>query len=67
MIIFHLMISKLADHCQNIGIDFASTPFDSESVNYLEKIVPYYKIASSDITCKPLLEEIEAKKPLYFY
>lgn len=55
----------LAEHCKKISIDFSSTPFDEESVDYLENLVSFYKIASSDITCKPLLEKIGSKlKPV---
>ncbi len=52
----------LAKHCKNIDIDFVSTPFDRDSVEYLDKIVPYYKIASADINCIPLLRLVGSKK-----
>ena len=56
---------KLANHCEDINIDFISTPFDSEAVDYLEPIIPFYKIASADITNKPMLKQIAAKnKPI---
>ena len=53
---------KLAKHCQSVGIDFLSTPFDLKAVDYLEALVPFYKIASADITCTPLLRKIASKK-----
>lgn len=52
----------LADHCKKVNIAFSSTPFDEESVDYLENLVSFYKIASSDITCKPLLQKIGSKQ-----
>jgi sialic acid synthase SpsE len=54
-----------AQHCQRIGIDFLSTPFDAGAVEFLEPLVPFYKIASADITNVPLLRQIAAKaKPV---
>lgn len=53
---------SLAKHCRKIDIDFVSTPFDKESVEYLDKLVPYYKIASADINCIPLLRLVGNKK-----
>lgn len=53
---------EIKDHAKNIGITFFSTPFDIESVDYLDKIeVPCFKIASSDITNMPLIRHIAKK------
>ena len=52
----------LAEHCNKIGIDFLSTPFDLASVSYLDPLLSFYKIASGDINCIPLLREIGRKK-----
>ena len=42
---------ELKDHSKYCGVDFFSTPFDKESVEYLEKIeTDLYKIASFDVT-----------------
>jgi sialic acid synthase SpsE len=55
----------LARHCQTVGIDFASTPFDSDAVDFLEPLVSFYKIASADITNVPMLRQVAAKsKPV---
>jgi len=36
-----------------------STPFDDEAVDFLASLdMPVYKIASADLTCKPLLERV---------
>lgn len=48
----------LAGHCRKTGIDFISTPFDDQAVNFLYPLVPFYKIASADITYIPFLRKI---------
>ena len=53
---------KLYKYCKKIGIQFLSTPFDEQAVNYLNKIVPFYKIASADITNIPLIRHVASKK-----
>ncbi len=56
---------ELAEYCSNGGIYFASTPFDDDSIDFLESIVPFYKIASADITNHPFIEKIAKKnKPI---
>jgi N-acetylneuraminate synthase len=47
---------------KNHDVDFLSTPFDFHAVDYLEELVPAYKIASADITNHPLLRHIAQKK-----
>lgn len=55
----------LALFCEKVNIDFLSTPFDIESIEFLDKIVPFYKIASADITNLPFLRAIGSKlKPV---
>ncbi len=50
---------ELKAHCDEIGIEFMSTPFDIESVDVLEKIgVTRYKISSGDINNKQLLQYV---------
>ena len=47
------------------NIDFASTPFDLESVDLLDPLVSFYKIASADLLNVPLLRAIAQKgKPI---
>ncbi len=48
--------------CKKIGIEFASTPFDLESVDMLNKMVTFFKVSSSDITNYPLLKKVASKK-----
>lgn len=49
---------KIANHCNKIGIDFLSTPFDLDSVDFLDHLVKLHKISSSDITNYPLLKKV---------
>lgn len=51
---------ELAQYCEKLGIDFLSTPFDLEAVEFLSELVPFFKIASADITNLPLLQAIAA-------
>lgn len=56
---------KLYEHCENNKIDFLSTPFDHNAVDFLDAMVPFFKISSSDITNLPLLRKVsEKKKPI---
>ena len=43
-------------HCDSADIEFMSTPFDVESANFLNDLMPVFKISSSDITNKPFIE-----------
>lgn len=55
----------LAEYCKERNIFFLSTPFDYDSADFLEPIVPAYKISSSDITNIPFIKHIAKKgKPV---
>ena len=55
----------LAAYCREVGIDFLSTPFDDEAIEFLDPLMPYFKIASADITNTPFLRKVAAKgKPI---
>lgn len=55
--------SSLMEYCKNKGVIFFSTPFDFESVDFLDHIgVPVFKIASCDINNFPLLEKVAEKQ-----
>ena len=45
-------------HCDQVDIEFMSTPFDSESAAFLNDLMNVYKISSSDITNRPFIEQI---------
>jgi sialic acid synthase SpsE len=52
---------EIAAACRELGIVFFATPFDLQAVDALEAIdVPIYKIASGDLTFKPLVEAVAA-------
>ncbi|MCC7442184.1 MAG: N-acetylneuraminate synthase family protein, partial [Bdellovibrionales bacterium] len=55
----------LAKTCAEAGIDFVSTPFDLEAVDWLDPLMPFFKVASADITNIPLLRKVASKgKPV---
>lgn len=54
---------EISDYCKEVGIEFLSTPFEVESVQYLSGLdMNYWKIPSGEITNLPYLLEI-AKTP----
>ena len=56
---------ELSDYCRKIGIELLSTPFDDESIEFLDPLVPFFKIASADITNLPFLRKIaQTRKPV---
>ena len=57
---------KISQRCRKKGILFLSTPYDSESVDFLDALdVPAYKISSSDLTNHILLRHVARKnKPV---
>ena len=38
----------LKNYCDKLKIDFLSTPFDLDAVDYLDEFVPFFTIASAD-------------------
>jgi len=51
--------------CDEVKIDFMSTPFDVDSAIFLNDLMDVYKISSSDITNKPFIEFLaEFGKPI---
>jgi N-acetylneuraminate synthase/N,N'-diacetyllegionaminate synthase len=48
----------LARRAEKEGVMFLSTPFDLESVRFLNDLVPAFKISSGDNTFYPLLREV---------
>tara|TARA_B100000700_G_C14978904_1_gene825331 strand:+ start:290 stop:1354 length:1065 start_codon:yes stop_codon:yes gene_type:complete len=54
--------SVLANFCNDIKIDYLSTPFDDNAIEFLNPLVPFFKIASADITNIPFLRRIADKE-----
>ncbi|MBO4374602.1 MAG: N-acetylneuraminate synthase family protein [Lachnospiraceae bacterium] len=52
---------ELKDYCDEIGIEFLSTAFDTQSADYLDDLMNVYKISSSDLSNIPFIE-YQAKK-----
>ncbi len=48
----------LAEYCKEIGIQFLSTPFDIDSIHFLNDLQDIWKIPSGEITNYPYLVEI---------
>lgn len=46
----------LARHCEQVGIEFLSTPFDVESAAFLNDLMGVFKISSSDLNNKPFID-----------
>lgn len=55
----------LKEECDRAGIDYFSSPYDFESIDYLDPYVPAYKIGSGDINWLETLEYMARKgKPV---
>lgn len=57
---------KLKEYCTQMGIMFLSTPFDSESIDFLDSLeMQIWKIPSGELTNMPYLEKLaKTKKPV---
>ena len=56
---------KLKKICDHYNIEFLSTPFDTNSALFLNKIVKFFKIASADLTNLMLIDCVcKLKKPI---
>jgi len=59
--LFHF--KELKEYAESQDLIFLSTPFDEESVDFLDEIgVSIYKLASFDVVNKPLLRAIKERK-----
>ena len=52
---------ELKSYCDEIEIDFFTTPYDLDYVDYLDQYVSMYKIGSGDITWTQLLNKVAQK------
>jgi len=58
-------IPKIAEYCKKKGIKFSCTPFDISAVEFLERYVDFYKIASYEMAWPELLKACaKTKKPV---
>mgnify|MGYP002672579826 FL=1 len=57
---------SLKEKCEDVGVDFLSTPFDRTAVDFLEELGgEFYKIASFELVDIPLIEYVASKgKPV---
>jgi sialic acid synthase SpsE len=56
---------RLKKKCDEVGIDYFTSPYDFESVDHVDPFVDIYKIGSGDITWLEILEYITGKnKPV---
>lgn len=53
---------ELSKYCSKVGIRFLSTPFDVESIHFLNELQDIWKIPSGEITNYPYLVEIAKTK-----
>lgn len=54
-----VQFEQLRDYCERKGILFLSTPFDIDSLHFLQKIdIPIWKVASSEVENFQLLREM---------
>jgi len=56
---------KIKDKCDEVGIEYFTSPYDFESVDHVYPFVNVYKIGSGDITWLEIIEYIASKgKPI---
>lgn len=61
----HKDFKLIKNYCDEKGILFLSTPHTGDAIDFLEALVPAYKIGSGDLTNIPFLKKIAKKgKPM---
>ena len=56
----------LIKYCKKIDITFMSTPYDLDTVDYLNKYMPAFKIGSGDLAWDDMLIKIRSKKTFFY-
>ena len=57
--------SRLKKHCDEVGIEYFTSPYDFESVDHVDPFLRVYKIGSGDIAWHDIIEYIASKgKPV---
>lgn len=54
--------NELSDYCKKVNIEFISTPFDDNALDFLDPLMSFFKVASADLTNTPFLKKIAAKQ-----
>jgi sialic acid synthase SpsE len=58
--------AEVARTCAEAGIDFMTTPYDTDAIELVRELVPAFKIGSGDITWPALIETIgRIGKPVF--
>lgn len=58
---------ELKNYCQDLGIEFFTTPYDIDLVDELDQYVPAFKIGSGDLAWDEMLTKVASKgKPVLF-
>lgn len=56
---------ELSEYCIKKGVGFLSTPFDLDAIDFLDSLIPFFKVPSGEITNYPYLKKIAQKgKPV---
>lgn len=56
----------LMEECQEVGIDYFSSPYDFRAIDFLDPYVPVYKVGSGEIDWLEALERMASKgKPVF--
>ena len=57
---------NLINHCKKIDITFMSTPYDLDTVDYLYKYMPAFKVGSGDLAWDDMLMKVASKRKPFF-
>ncbi len=58
---------ELKEYCNKLDITFFTTPYDLDTVDYIDKFVPAFKIGSGDVAWHAMLKKIaKTNKPVLF-
>ena len=58
---------ELKEYCNKLDVTFFTTPYDLETVDFIDKFVPAFKIGSGDVAWHAMLNKIaNTNKPVLF-
>ena len=59
--------NELKEYCNQLDVTFFTTPYDLETVDYIDDFVPAFKIGSGDVAWHAMLKKIaNTNKPVLF-